>query len=150
MHYAILNPMEFPSSYFSWHIQSMWSLGCNTLCIIIILFSFGPFSPLVHCKKSPEYLSKESTQVLILLMRFLLQSLVWSFLVFLKYSFHMFFFQIRKSNGVRFLYARILVIFLSRRVQIHSWFRISNPSADSLFPLFIISIAFEYSVCIFL
>ena len=73
--YAILNAGESSSSFFSWHIVCL----CHLLCIVISLFVLWSIclrSSIVHFKKGPEYLTRETTQVFIHLMRFLQQSLV--------------------------------------------------------------------------
>ena len=67
------------------------SLECNALCMVIsflVLWSICLSSSLVHLKKSPEYLTRDTAQVFIPLIRFLLESFVSSsFRVLLRYSF---------------------------------------------------------------
>ena len=73
---------------------SMSSLGCNALYMVIsflVLWSICLSSSLVHLRKGPEYLTRDTAQVFITLIRFLLLSFVSSsFLVLLRYSFRIF------------------------------------------------------------
>ena len=69
----------------------MPSFGCKALCIVmsfLVLMSICGNSSLVHFKNGPEYITRRTAQVFIILMKFLLQSLVSrSFLVWLRNSF---------------------------------------------------------------
>ena len=83
-----------PPSFLDTYSLSMSSLGCKALSIVInflaLWFICLGFS-LVYSKKGPEYLSRETTQVFIPLMRFLRQSLASrSFLVRLRFTFYFF------------------------------------------------------------
>ena len=85
---------KFSSSFFSWLIHTISSLESKPLCIVInflVLWLICLSFSLIHSKKGPEYLTRETVQVFIPLMRFLLQSLVLRiFLVLLRYSFFTF------------------------------------------------------------
>ena len=88
---TIFNAGESSSSFFPWHIESMSSLGCKALCIVIcflVLWFIYWSSSLVHFKNGPEYLTKDTVQVFIPLMKFLPRSLVSeTFLDLLRYLF---------------------------------------------------------------
>ena len=77
--------------HFLTYSVSASSLGIKALCIVnsfLVLWLIYLSSSLTHFKNRPEYLTRETALVLIILMRFLLYSLVSSsFLVLLKYSF---------------------------------------------------------------
>ena len=71
---------------------SISSLGCKRLYALSLVFLFsGPFVEdlqIVHFKKGPEYLTRETAQVFLSLMRFQPYDLVSStFLLCLRYSF---------------------------------------------------------------
>ena len=80
-----------PPSFLDTYYLSTSSLGCNALCMVIsflVLWSICLSSSLVHLRKGPEYLTRDTAQVYISLMRFLLESFVSSsFRVLLRYSF---------------------------------------------------------------
>ena len=93
---------------------SMLSVKCKTLCIVINLFIFLvhlSFSD-VHFKKGPKYLTKRTSQVLIPLIRFLLQNLILRIFLVMRYSFLIFFFHLRLFDSSCFQYFHILLIFL--------------------------------------
>ena len=77
--------------FFYTYSRSTSSLGCNSLYIVnrfLVLLSICLSSYLVHFRKGPEYLTGDSAQVFIPLIRFLLDSFILcSFLVLLRYSF---------------------------------------------------------------
>ena len=88
-----------PPSFLDTYSLSMSSLGCNALCMgisFLVLWSICLSSSLVHFKKGPEYLTRETAQVFIPLwfiplMWFLPHSYVSSTLrVLLRYSFLIF------------------------------------------------------------
>ena len=91
----------------------MSSFECRALCIVInflVLRTIFQTSSLVHFKIGPEYLTKETAQAFILLMKFLLQSLVLrNCFVLLRYSY---FFFLHLLDGVCFQYSQVLVVFL--------------------------------------
>ena len=70
------------------------SLVCNALCMVIsflVLWSICLSSSLVHLRKGPEYLTRDTAQVFIPLIRFLLESFVSSSsseILFLNFVFH--------------------------------------------------------------
>ena len=103
-------------SSFSWHIRDFLCDLCKDLCIVInfvVLWSICLSFSIVHFKNGPEYLTRESAQMIIPLMKFLLQSLVSrSFLVLLRYSFPIFFLHFILFVGVCFQYSQGLEIFL--------------------------------------
>ena len=70
---------------------STLSLGCTTLCMVIsylVLWSICSSSSQVHSRKGPEYLTRDTAQVFIPLIRYLLGSFVSSSFLFLpRYSF---------------------------------------------------------------
>ena len=84
---VLTNPLL---SSFLFYIQSML-FGVKLWCIVIsflVLRFLCLSASFVHFKNGPKYLSSETSQMFIPLMRFLLQSLVSrSFLVLLRYSF---------------------------------------------------------------
>ena len=107
-----------------------------------ILLSYGPFvSSFVHFNNGPKYLIRGNVQVFILSMKFLQQSLVSiCFPVHLRYSFLVFFFNLRLFDGVRFQYYRVLCKFPFLQVfWCFFWFAPSIPSTVCRFPLFIMS-----------
>ena len=58
---AALNVGNFPSSFFSLHIESVLSLGCKVFSIVIsfvVLRFIYLGSSLVHFKNGPEYLTR--------------------------------------------------------------------------------------------
>ena len=73
---AVLNSVKSSTSLLSWYIEfATSSLGCNALCMIIsflVLWSICSCPSLVYFKKGPEYLTKNTVQVFIPLIRFLL------------------------------------------------------------------------------
>ena len=79
-----------PPSFLYRYSLSTSSLGCNALYMVIsflVLWSIFLSPSLVHLRKGPEYLTRGTAQVLIPLMRFLLESFVSSsFCVLLRYS----------------------------------------------------------------
>ena len=75
-----------PPSFLYTYSLSTLSLRCNALCMVIsflVLWSIFLCSSLVHLRKGPKYLTRDTAQVFIPLNRFLLGS----FLVLLRYSF---------------------------------------------------------------
>ena len=78
-----------PPSFLGTYSLSTSSLGCNALCMVIsfqALWSICLSSSLVHLRKGAEYLTKDTAQVFIPFIRFLLLSFVSSsFLVLLRY-----------------------------------------------------------------
>ena len=79
---------------------------------LVFLF-FGPSSSLCHFKNGPEYLTRDTAQVFIPLIRFLQHSFVLSsFLILLRYSFLFFFFHLHLFDGVRLQDVRLFVGFL--------------------------------------
>ena len=82
---------RLPPSFLGTYSLSTSSLGCSALCMVIsflVFWSICPCSSLVYIRKGPEYLTRDTAQVLIRLIRFLLLSFVSSsFLVLLRYSF---------------------------------------------------------------
>ena len=82
---------SLPPSFLDTYSLSTSSLGCNDLCMVIsflVFWSVCLSSSLVHLRKGPEYLTKVTARVFILLIRFRLESFVSSsFLIFLRYSF---------------------------------------------------------------
>ena len=80
-----------PPYFLDTYSLSTSSLGCCTLCMVIsflVLWSICLSSPLVHFIKGLEYLTRGTTQVFILLIRFRQLSFVSSsFLVLIRYSF---------------------------------------------------------------
>ena len=87
--WMLVSPL--PSSLLDTYSLSIIYLVCKALCIdmsLLVLCSICWSSSLVHFNNGPEHLTRETTQVFILLMRFLLYSLVSSsFLILLRYSF---------------------------------------------------------------
>ena len=79
-----------PPSFLDTYSLSTLSLGCNALFMVIsfiVLWSICLRSSLVYLKKRPEYLTWDTVQVFIPLMRFQRESFVSSsFLVLLRYS----------------------------------------------------------------
>ena len=87
-----LNADESSSSFFSWHTESMLSLWCKTLYIVLcslVLLSICRNSFLVHFKKDPEYLTRKTAHALWLDFC----SLVSRGFLVLRYSFNSFFFS---------------------------------------------------------
>ena len=81
MSHRFIEANEPPSSPFSWHIQSMSSLRCKALCIVMNFLILWPLclrSSHAHFENGLEYLTRETTQLFILLMRCLLYRLVSS------------------------------------------------------------------------
>ena len=105
------------SKMLAWHLflfhdtqrQSRSSLGSKVLYIVISFLVLKSIygSSLLHVKNGPEYYTKGTGQVFILLMRFLLCSLVLrSFLAFPEvFILLIFFFHFRFRNDVRFQYS---------------------------------------------
>ena len=105
------------------------------MCIAIVFLVFWSIclsSSLVHFKNDIEYLTSETTQVFITLMRFLLQSFEK-----LSRSFEMFCFYFFSFVSACLI---VHVIFLSSHVLILSWYSSSIPSLVCLFSFFIWSI----------
>ena len=79
-----------PPSFLDTDSLSTSSLECNALCMVInflVLWSICLSSSLVHFKKRPNYLMRDTAQVFIPLIRFLLDSFVSSsILILLRYS----------------------------------------------------------------
>ena len=100
---AILNAGKSSSSFFSWHIQSVYVIHGIVLWSICL-------SSFVYFKTGPEYITREQLRRLSLWWYFCYIVLVSSsFLVlFLNFFFHLHLF-----NGVRFQYSQILVGFHS-------------------------------------
>ena len=98
---AILNAGKSSSSFFP-------SRGYKGLCIVmsfLVLWSICWRSSLVHFLNSPDYLTRRTAPMFILLIRFLLYSLVSSILF-------CFFFYIYLFDGVHFHYSQVFVSFL--------------------------------------
>ena len=94
----LASPLPFLDTY----SQSMSSLGCKVLCMVIsfLVLWFICWSSPIHFKNGPKYLTKETTQAFIPLMRFLLQRLVSRrLLVRLRYPFLIFFFHLHLFDG---------------------------------------------------
>ena len=74
------------SLFFYTNSLSTSSLGCNVLCMVIsfqVLWSIFLSSSLVHLRKGPKYLTRDTAQVFIPLIRFLQESFVsCSFIVY--------------------------------------------------------------------
>ena len=105
-----------PPSCFGTYSLSMSSPGCKAVCMVIsflVLRFICLSSSLVHFKNGPESLTRETVQVFIRLMKFLLCSLVLSCfprspeILFCYFFFHFHFFE-----GVRFQYSQVLVSYL--------------------------------------
>ena len=119
---AILNGSKSPSSFFSWYIQSVSSLGCRVLRIVmsfLVFWSICWSSSLIHFKNSPEYLTRGTAQVFISLLRLLLCSLVlssflvfWGILLLNFFHLHMFIIIIIISICI-FFYTRSNLIFFT-------------------------------------
>ena len=139
---------------------SLLSLRYKALSIVINFYVFWAIClsfSLVYFKNGPNYLTRETTQLFIALMRFLLQALVSrSFLVRLSYFFLVFFFfHFYLFVDIRFQYHQIFVIFLFSIHPDFFWFGCSIPSIICPVPLFIMNTAyfscrilFQYSGCI--
>ena len=83
----------FPPHFLDRYGLSMSYLGCHILCMVISFLVLWPIylSSLVHFKNGFEYLTRDTAQVSISLIRFLLHSFISSsFLVLLRYSFLIF------------------------------------------------------------
>ena len=82
---------RLPTSFLDAYSLSMSSLGSNALFMVIsflVLWSICLSSSLVYLRKGPEYLMRDTAEVFIRLIRFLLESFVSSsFEVLLIYSF---------------------------------------------------------------
>ena len=100
----LVRPLPF--SFLDIYRLSMSSLGCNALCMVIsflVLWSICLSSSLVHLKNGPGHLTRKTALLFIPLIRFWLYSFVSSsFLVFLRYSFLIFFFYFHLFDGVSF------------------------------------------------
>ena len=85
---------HLPPSFLDTYSLQTSFLGCNALYLVIgflVLRSICLSSSLIHFKKGPEYLTKDTAQIFIHLIRFLQDSFVWSsFLVLLRYCFLIF------------------------------------------------------------
>ena len=136
-----------PPSFLDTYNLSTSSLECNALCMVISFLVFSLLSiclsySLVHFKKGPEYLTSETAQVFIHVIRFLLHSFVSSsFLVLLRYSFLIFSFistclMVPASKMPKYLYVSFYP-----SVLILSWFGSFVPSVRCRWPLFISSMA---------
>ena len=119
-----------------------WFIVINFL----VLWLTCLISSLVHFKKNLDYLSRETAQLFITLMGFLLQGFFWSsLLVLLSNYFLIFFFNLCLFDYIRFQYSQILEVFLFfSSILMHSWFGSSFPSADLLFKLFFIHMTHFY------
>ena len=92
-------------------IESMSSLGCKALGIVLVLCSICLSSSFVHFRNGPEYLTRN--QVLMHLIEFLQQSLVsWNFRVLLTFFFFLLY-HLSLFDDVRFWDSKIFVIFFS-------------------------------------
>ena len=82
------------------------SLGCNASCMVISFYlrwSICLCSSLVHFKNRPEYLTRETAEIFIPIIRFLICNFVTSsFLVLLMYSLLLAFFYLQLFDGVNF------------------------------------------------
>ena len=133
------------SSFLDTFNLSKSSLGYNALCTIIsflILWSICLSSSLVHFKKGPEYLTRDTAQVFIPLIRFRLDSFVSSsVLVLLRYLFWIFPFISTCLMVSASKMPKYLLVSFSPSILILSWFVSSIPSVRSCLPLFITSMA---------
>ena len=103
-----------------------------------ILLSICWSSSLVHFKNCPEYLTRETVQVFIHMMRFPLSSFIpSSFLVLLRYSFLIFL----SSSHVWWYPLPIFSSILKFLLLWAFWFGNFIPSVICRFPLFIINMA---------
>ena len=95
---------RLPPSLIDTHSLSTAFLGFNPLCMVIIflvLWSICLSSSLVRFNNGPEYLTRETAQILIPLTSFLLLSFVSSnFLALLRYSFFNSVFHLHLLDGV--------------------------------------------------
>ena len=108
-----------PSFFVDAYSLSTSFLGYKALCLVmsfLILWSICWISTLVHFKNGTEYIRRDTCQVFIPLMTFLLCSLILnSFLVLLGYSFFIFFIHLRLFDDVRLPYLPVYVRFLSSK-----------------------------------
>ena len=100
----LVSSLRFPNA---WNLF-MSFLGCSILCIVInlVVLCFICMGSSFYFDNNPEYLISETSQVLILLIRYLPEF----FFVLLRHSFSPFSF-IYLIDGVRFLCSLVLVIF---------------------------------------
>ena len=127
-----------PPSFLDTYSLSIFSLGCNTSCMVIsflVLSSICLSSSLVHFKKSPKYLTRSTAQFLISVIRFRQDSFVSSsFLVLLRYFFQNFFFHLHLLD-VNFQDAQVFLGYLfserSNLVLIRYFHFLSQMSFDN-------------------
>ena len=143
-------------------IYSLWtsSQGCHTLCMVIsffVLLSICLSSSLVHLRRGLEYLTRDTAQVFIPLIRFRLESFVSSsFLVLLRYSFWILFFistflwcQPPRSPSIcRFRFLRAFYSCPYLVVPFHQLYVICHFSLQALH-IFQCQIPFLWPDCIF-
>ena len=118
---TVLNVEDFESGLSYTYSLTVSSFGYKTLCRFInflVLWSICLCSYIVHFKTKPEYLTKRTVHVFIILMRFLLQSLIpRRFLVLLRYSFlfqnFLLRLHIRFLVCLRLFFTNLMVIFSS-------------------------------------
>ena len=110
---------------------------CFVMSFFFFFWSICRSSSLVCFKNVPKYLSRGTTQVLISLMIFLLWSLVSiSFLVLLRFSFLIFFFNLLMFDGVLFQYPQAFLSFhFSERYYFYYSFEFITPALADVFQL---------------
>ena len=133
------NPL--PPSFFDTYSLSTYSLGCNTLCMVIsflVLWSICLSSSLIHIRKGPEYLRRCTTLEFIPLIRFRLETFVSnSFLVPLRYiSFLILSFLCTCLIVSASKMPSYLSVYFSPNVLILSWIDSSIPSVRCRFSTF--------------
>ena len=135
----LANP--YTSSFLDTNSLSTSSLGCRALCISFLVYLSIFVSPcLVHFTKGLEYLTKETAQVFVPLIRFLLESFISSsFLILWRYSFLILSFIFNCLMVAALKMPKNLLVSFSPSVLILSWLGTSIPIVRCCFPLFIIS-----------
>ena len=125
-----------PLSFLHTYSLSTSSLVCKALCIVIsflVLWSISLSFSLVHLIKGPEYLTRDTAQIFISLIKFWLLSFVSSsFLVLRRYSILIFSFISTCLMVSASKMPKYLIIF---------WFGSYIHSVTCCLPLFITSIA---------
>ena len=121
--------------------QSISSLVCRTLCIVINFFVFWSVclsSSLVLLKNGLDYLTRWISQVSILLTWFLLKSLVAKMFLFFWGTLFLLFLS-SLCDDVRFKYSKVFVVFLFFFIYLFFqvfWLDSFIPSIVSLFAFF--------------
>ena len=140
---------SLPPSCFDAYSLSTSSLRCNALFWVIsflVLRSICLNSSWVHFKKRPEYLTRETAQVFIALIKYLLHSFVSSsFLVLLRYPSLIFSFISSCLMVSAFKMPKYLYASFSPIVQILSWFWSFYYIRQVSLPLFITCMAQFYT-----